>query len=81
MYTDSEKAAFQIKECFSLADRIVAEARITEKLNDGVRLRIVGTDSYSSYWSVSGENRSENNVDFWNPIEILAAALHWLKNA
>lgn len=49
MYGDRKEDANQIKECFGLADRITKAA--SEKLRSDLRLTVVVSDFYGSYWS------------------------------
>lgn len=80
VYADAEEDAAHIRDCFSLADRIVPPALAVGKLPPGHRLTIVGSDFYGSYWEVSrgspqkesGSSRSKDAT------EILTEVLNWL---
>lgn len=79
MYMDPEKAAATIQKCFSLADKILLEVQASKKLKAGIKIRIVGTDFYRSYWAILGEDEQKKNIDSKDPIEVLTAALNWLQ--
>jgi len=78
VYSDAEKDAAKIKDCFSLADKIVSTAHATAKLRRGDRLTVVGSDFYGSYWLKPGEHRHERRDDSKTPADVLAEVLHWL---
>ena len=78
VYMDADAAASKIRECFSLADEIVALA--TMKLKAGERLTIVGSDFYASYWFASGQSRRKEIRGFKGPAQVLTEVLHWLKS-
>jgi hypothetical protein len=79
VYMDAEKAAANIRDCFSLADEIVAAAQAARKLQTGTRLRIVCSDFYGSYWSIPGKLRRKEYADSKNSARVLTEALNWLK--
>ena len=80
VYMDAKKAVAEICGCFSLADGIVLAAKTSGKLQAGARLKIVGSDFYGSYWSVSGERgRKEDTDSKEGPAQVLTEVLHWLR--
>jgi len=79
VYMDAEKAAAKIRDCFSIADEIVPAAQTAGKLQAGVRLKIVGSDFYGSYWADPEKNGRKEDADLKGPAEVLTEALHWLK--
>lgn len=81
VYDDAEADASKIRECFSLADKIVPAALTSGKLAPGERLTIVGSDSYGSYWTVPGQRRKKERMGNRGPSEVLTEVLHWLNNS
>ena len=79
IYMDAKNSTTKIRNCFSLADKIVTAAQTAEKLQTGTRLRIVGSDSYGSYWSETGNKGRDKDANSKSPAEILTEALNWLK--
>ena len=78
VYMDGERAAAQIRDCFSVADQIVP-ATTVGRLGTGDRLRIVGSDFYGSYWSGPGQSHHKERRGSKGPAQVLAEVLHWLK--
>jgi hypothetical protein len=81
VYMNAEAAASKIRECFSLADEIVPIATTVGQLKAGERVTIVGSDSYNSYWFVSGQSRQKERGGSKGPAEVLTEVLHWLKSS
>jgi hypothetical protein len=79
VYADTKKDAAQIRDCFSIADRIVTAAE-NVVFQAGERLVVVGSDFYGSYWSPPGKNKVCNDLSEVKPFEVLAEALDWLTN-
>jgi hypothetical protein len=79
VYMDADAAAFKIRECFSLADQIVAKAMTTRKPETDDPLTIIASDFYGSYWSASRRPENERTVSR-GPTEVLTEVLHWLKS-
>jgi len=69
-YADSKADAARIRECFAVADQVVAAA---SKVQAGEQLTVVGSDFYGSYWFPSGERRRTEK-----PLEALTQALGWI---
>ena len=78
VYMEAEKAAADVRDCFSLADEIVPAAQTARKLQGSARLKIVGSDFYGSYWCVSTKKGRKEDVGLKRPAEVLTEALHWL---
>jgi len=78
-YMNAKKATSEIRECFSLADAIVAAAMTTRKLGADKRLTVIGSDFYDSRWSAPGHNCRKKESDCDIPTAVLREALDWLK--
>lgn len=76
MYMDTEQTAADIRDCFSLADKIVSAVKTVSPLQPSDRLLIVGSDFYGSYWCAPGKSRREAD----RPAEVLAGVLRWLNS-
>ncbi len=74
---DRESAAQDIRLCFSLADEVVRLTRDRQKLKPGQNQRIVGSDIYNSYWSLSGNGGERRSL---TPAGALGEVLQWLKD-
>ena len=81
VYMDGEAATGQIRECFSLADRIIPAAQSIGRIQAGEYLILVGSDFYGSYWVSPGKNRRENDADRKTPLEVLNEVLRWLESS
>lgn len=68
----------QIRECFALADQIIAATMAVCKAGD--RLTIVCTNDGGSYWVAPGQSFQEEQRYLRNPAELLREALQWLKS-
>jgi hypothetical protein len=79
VYMDAEAAASEIRECFSLANEIVATTMASRKFALGERLTIVGSDFYGSYWSAPGQSLQEERGEGQSPSAVLAEVLQWLR--
>jgi hypothetical protein len=75
VYMDAEAAAAQIRDCFSMADRLVQEAAAVGKLNANKRLTVVVSDFYGSFWTAPGQKPPEGRQD---PLAVLKEAIDWL---
>ena len=78
VYRDATAAAATIRNCFSIADQVVAAARNVGRLQAGERLTVVSSDFYGSYWLPPGESRRGKDVGRKGPLEVLTEALDWL---
>ncbi|WP_439625469.1 hypothetical protein [Gemmata sp.] len=90
VYSDPERDAAAIRECFSLAGQIVLAVPALEALTPHARLTIVGSDCCvrRNHWSWSGngapEKREAGSVDpepELRPAEVLTQVLQWLARA
>jgi hypothetical protein len=81
VYTDKKAATANIRNCFSLADKIVSAAQGVGRFGAGEYLTVVGSDSYGSYWLPPGETRREKDVGHKDTLEVLTEALHWLTSS
>ena len=70
-YMDPAVTADQIRECFALADEIVAAVETLTGPQKTRALTIVGSDFYGSYWYLGGDRPSENG----GPADVLREAL------
>jgi hypothetical protein len=80
VYSDAKADAAEIRDCFSLADEIVAATQTVGKLRPGERLLVVGSDFYGSYWLPPGNSDRGKREDSKTPASVLAEALSWLTN-
>ena len=78
VYSDAEADAAKIRDCFSLADKIVATTQTVGRLRPGDRLTVVGSDFYGSYWLPPGKSRRKRGEDSKTPADVLAEVLRWL---
>ena len=78
VYVDAEAVAADIRECFSLADEIVAALPNAGHLLPDTWLTIVGSNFYGSHWAVSDEVHGRNERSA-KPSDVLADVLLWLK--
>ena len=78
VYMDKKAVAANIRNCFSLADKIVSAAQGVGRFRAGEYLTVVGSDSYGSYWLAPGETCHEKDVGRKDTLEVLTEALHWL---
>jgi hypothetical protein len=81
VYMDEKAAAANIRNCFSLADKIVLAAQGVGRFGAGEYLTVVGSDFYGSYWLPPGETRREKDVGRKDTLEVLTEALHWLTSS
>jgi hypothetical protein len=79
-YMDAEADASKIRECFSLADQIVAAAVTSRKLAASERLTAVGSDFYGSHWSAPGQPGHAERVGEQGPADVLTEVLRWLQD-
>jgi hypothetical protein len=79
VYMDAQRTTAKIRDCFSLADRIVEAVHTAAKLRHGERVTIVGADFYGSYWLPPGHERQKEGRSR-SPAEVLTEVLHWLEN-
>lgn len=80
VYMDRQESTAQVRDCFSLADEIVAAAPFTKRLQPGRTLTIVATDFYGSYWLQPGERHMTEERPDKSPTDVLREALSWLKS-
>jgi hypothetical protein len=81
IYMDGEAKAATIRDCFSMADRIVPAAQSTGRFQAGERLTIVASDFGGSFWLLPGEkleNWREKVRSNEGPSVVLTQALDWL---
>jgi hypothetical protein len=84
VYTDKEKDAATISDCFSKADKVV-QAMIQDAagFQAGEHLTVVGSDLYRSHWFPPGTSRRRKEADRKGssnvmPLETLTEVLDWL---
>jgi hypothetical protein len=77
-YIDPGTAAATIRDCFSLADKIIPAAMMSWRLRAGDTLTVVGSDVYGSYWSAPGQSGQKVRSRSREPAAVLADALRWL---
>jgi hypothetical protein len=77
-YADAEKDAAKIRECFSLADRLVAVSEDPARFRPAEHLIIVSSDVCGSYWLRPGETRQRKRNDRVRPAQVITQALKWL---
>jgi hypothetical protein len=75
IYMDADKSGKDIRECFSLADKLSAVGGGLQLLQPGDVFLIVGSDFYGSYWQPPGERRRKAE----GPAKALAEAIQWFK--
>jgi hypothetical protein len=78
VYVDAEKSTAKIRDCFSLADEVVAAAQAVGRFQPAERLTIVASDFYGSYWLPPGKTDRNKGEGFNRPVGVLAEALRWL---
>jgi hypothetical protein len=81
VYMDAQEEATKIRDCFSLADKIIPAVQSTQRLGAGDQLTIVASDFYGSYWLAPGESHRDRPADFRGPAVVLAEVLDWLTTA
>jgi len=79
VYIDADERTAVVRECFSLADQIVAAAESHLEAGDG--LTIVASTWYGGYWSASGETLERNGWRDVGEVQVLTEALDWLREA
>ena len=79
-YMDREATTANIRNCFSVADRIVEATQSVEGFNNGKWLTVVGSDFYGSYWLLPGKRPRNETKDEGRkrPLEMLNEVLTWL---
>jgi hypothetical protein len=83
VYMDATAAAARIRDCFSIADQVVAAAQSVGRFQAGERLTVVGSDFYGSYWLPAEKSRRgkvagrKDRLDV-TPLQVLTEALDWL---
>jgi hypothetical protein len=77
-YMNPEETAAMIRDCFSMADRIVTATQCVARLQTGGRLLVVGSDFYGSHWLRPGESVQGEESDGKQPLEVLTEAHDWL---
>jgi hypothetical protein len=75
VYDDAEEAAAAIRNCFSMANRLVQGAASMGKLNANKQITVVVSDLYGSYWTAPGQKAQEGRT---NPTAVLGEAIDWL---
>ena len=79
VYMDADTEAAKIRECFSMADRLVQEAESIRKLNGHQRLTVVVSDFYGSYWLAPGQKRPHPEEGRDKLTAVLKDATDWLE--
>jgi hypothetical protein len=74
-YAVAEKDAAKIRECFLLADRVVAVSENAAKFQLGENLIIVGSNFCGSYWLRPGEKGQRKRDDRVRPAQVITQAL------
>ncbi|OOZ40631.1 hypothetical protein [Solemya elarraichensis gill symbiont] len=78
VYTDNDKGAEEIAACFTVADKIVAEAGGSGVDLNEKPLLIVASDFYGSYWMIDGVRQNEWDARESNSLEALNEVLELL---
>lgn len=78
VYMDADTAAANIRECFSLADQIVARVVAGGRVEAGGKLTVVCSDFYGSYWSGPGLSTQPEAMGRGDPATVLGEVLDWL---
>lgn len=81
VFMNPEVHATRVRECFSLADEILATVPQHSLLQAGDRLTIVGSNFGGSYWLAPGKSLPEDCGFFTRPAEVLTEVRDWLKVA
>ncbi len=76
IYMDADESRKDIRECFSLADKLITVAG-RHLLQPGEVFLIVAADFYGSYWEPPGERRRKAEA----PAKALAEAIQWFNAA
>ncbi|MFA4838120.1 MAG: hypothetical protein WC703_01410 [Candidatus Neomarinimicrobiota bacterium] len=76
VYMDAQKTAENIRQCFSLADRIAKDTQ--KKLRPDGRLMVVVSDFYGNYWSPHHDSDAVHLSDEKTSQEVLGEVLTWL---
>jgi hypothetical protein len=79
-YMDSQEATDQVRECFALADEIVAGVKAGVEPQTSRTLTIVCSDFYGSYWHVGRDTPSGHDDDLRRPVDVLTEALLWVNS-
>jgi hypothetical protein len=84
VYMDAQAAEAQIRDCFSIADQIVAAAEKPARLQEGQRLTVAVSDFCGSYWLPPGGSRAGTGTKRSDPMDlrplnVLSEALRWLQ--
>jgi hypothetical protein len=79
VYMDAEEEAAKIRECFSMADRLVEAAELAKKLTGNRRLTVVVSDFYGSYWLAPGQKRPRPKEGREKLTAVLKEATDWLE--
>jgi hypothetical protein len=78
VYMDNQLEAIKIRDCFSLADKIVLLAINNVRFKKGERLTVVASDFYGSYWTLSGGRPQKQEGESRGPAVVLNKVLLWL---
>jgi hypothetical protein len=82
VHMDAEASAAKVRQCFSLADKIVSAMASEGRLATDEQLRIVCSDFYGSYWLAPGhcyETHTSRCVG--PPADVLGEVLDWLSGS
>ncbi|WP_395746162.1 hypothetical protein [Prosthecobacter sp.] len=79
IYSNEEEDAANIRECFALADEIVAASAVLGDLPAGDHLTIVCTDFYGSDWARPGRLLRRYWPHRPHAAEVLTEVLTWLR--
>jgi hypothetical protein len=75
---NAEEESAKIRECFSMADQVIAAALSLGRLDASDHLTLVGSDFYGSYWSPPGESTRAEPAGQKSPLAVLTQARNWL---
>jgi hypothetical protein len=78
VYMNAADDAAKIRECFSMADQVIAAALSLGRLGATDRLILVGSDFYGSHWSPPMEGTRTEAAGRSGPLAVLTQARDWL---
>ena len=77
-YMDAVAAASKVRDCYSLADNIIAAVMATPRIRSTDRLTVVGSDFYGSLWSLPDGSEGRVDAKPSGPAEALSRVVDWL---